>query len=109
MNPLHVRITPDVAQKYVLVSVKDAEGQEQVCLWGSPTAEWHKDIVLEMEASGWAPLNVEGGGRICYLPAAQTLYVWDKSTRYGEAPLERVLEILGEAFPGHELRTHEPE
>lgn len=108
MDRLHVRITPDVAQKYVLVSAKDAEGQEHACLWGSPTAEWHKDIVLEMEGSGLTILNIEGGGRVHYLPEAQVLYVWDKSTRFGEAPVERVLAILEEAFPGHAIRTEEP-
>ena len=99
----NVHIAPNEPQKFVLVRCLDSDNGQTMVLWGDPTAEWHKDIVKEIADTKTNILEVMGGGRIKLLPELKTIYVWGKSSRYGEAPADEVRPILEGAFPGYAL------
>lgn len=87
-----VRITPEVRQKYVLVSV--LQGTEEVLiLWGNPAIQWHQDIVNEITSAGYHISEILGGGWL--LPKSdKSVYVWGKSDRLGLAPIALVKRVL---------------
>lgn len=97
---INVRIEPNKSQKYIL-----AEREKKFFLWGNSTATWHKNIAAEI------PLEhtfVKGGGKIKIIPEEKLVFVWDKSSRYGEAPLDVVRGILEEYFKGYEVIQGQP-
>lgn len=100
MTTLH--LTPNASQKYILVSIPKDDAEIQV-LWGNPSAEWHKDIADEIQASGIEIRKIMGGGRIKLDPEAKTIYVWGTSDRYGLAPKFAVEEILTTEFPDYTI------
>ncbi len=91
MDIKHLRIFPDVIQKYVVVK---AVGTEPLILWGNPNVEWHKDIVAEIVAQGIVVEKVLGGGRIKIDTESNSIYVWGKSSVYGEVSFSEVKNIL---------------
>ncbi len=91
MNIEAVKLFPEVTQKYIVAKVS---GLEQLILWGNPNVEWHKDITTEMEESGIVVENVLGGGRIRVVSKSRNIYVWGKSSVYGEISFTEVKDIL---------------
>jgi len=82
-------LVPNQRQKYVLIRMADG-----LVLRGDPAVQWHKDIVDGIEADGDQILEVLGGGWIFENTDENTLYIWGKSDRYGEAPTDLVQELL---------------
>ena len=105
MNAPILKIVPQKTQKFVLVRVAD---DDRLVLWGDPAAEWHKDIVVTMEKSGLLIEEVLGGGRIMVLPEDKVIYVWGKSSRYGEFSFSRVRDLLQEEYPSFQIKNEEP-
>jgi hypothetical protein len=99
MKRCHIKIVPAVTQKYVLGCNK--EGDMYIC--GDPTASWHKDIVNGLKFAGHELSEVHGGGKIYLFIPTKTIYVWDKSTNYGESPFQTVKELLETEFPGFKI------
>ncbi len=99
MKKSHVRIVPAITQKYVLGM--DEYGDIQLC--GDPTATWHQDIVNSLKFAGHELTEVYGGGKIYFFAPGKSIYVWDKSTVYGELPFEKVKAVLTSEFPDFKI------
>lgn len=95
-----VRLESNKSQKYIL-----AEGEGKIFLWGNSVATWHKDIAIEIPVK---EIFVKGGGKIKIVPEQKAVYVWDKSSRYGEPPFDVVERILKEFFKGYEVIQEPP-
>ncbi len=96
-----VRITPNTRQKYVLVKVtKDTK--KLLLLWGNPNVEWHKDIVEEIKSNGFEIIEILGGGWLLRSTNEGITYVWGKSDRFGEAPIQLVRQTLTDTVVNEE-------
>lgn len=95
-----VRLELNTIQKYIL-----AEGDGKIFLWGNPAATLHKDIVDELSVSN---VVVKGGGKIKVVPEHTQVYIWERSTRYGEAPIDEVKAILEDFYPGFSILQEQP-
>ncbi|MDB5265660.1 MAG: 14 kDa phosphohistidine phosphatase isoform [Parcubacteria group bacterium] len=102
MEVPNIRITPDVSQKYILVSVAGTGGKT-LFLWGNPNAEWHKDIVEEISESGLEIVSVDGGGRVLLQSKDKMIYFWGKSDRFGNADAGIIQGLLEVEYPGYEV------
>ena len=99
---MNVQIQPNIAQKFVVV-----ESNDDIFLWGDPDAEFHKDIIQKMQNSGVSVIHIKGGGKL--MAEKDRIYVWGKSSVYGEASFEETAGILKEKFPKHSIINKEPQ
>jgi len=88
-------------QKFVVV-----ETSKGILLWSDLNVKFHKDIVDNLRGGGTEILSIEGGAKIKV--EERIIYVWDKSSVYGEVSFPQVLEILKQDFPGHRVLNCEP-
>lgn len=102
MNKEEIQITPNVEQKYVVVAVN--EGNE-LLLRGDPDAEWHKDIVKKITDSGVKIADVKGGGRVFLDTTDQRIYIYDRSSNYGEVPFKLVRDLLLKQFKEYSIES----
>lgn len=105
MKALSIRIFPEVSQKYIIAKISNSS---QTLLWGNPNIEWHKDIKVEMEQSGFLVEEVRGGGKIRISVEAKIIYVWGKSGVYGEVSFLEVKRILEAVYPDHSILNEIP-
>ncbi len=98
---MNIQIQPNKIQKFVVV-----ESEDGIFVWGDPNMEYHKDIVEKMRGSGISILNVRGGGKLKMEQGI--IYVWGKSTAYGEIPFKEVRQILKEKFPECQIINKDP-
>jgi len=99
---MNIKIQPFVIQKFVVV-----ESVDGVFLWGDPQVEFHKEIVQKMRDSGISIINVRGGAKIKMEEGS--IYVWGKSSVYGEIIFEDVRHILKEKFPEYQILNKDPQ
>jgi len=100
-----IQIIKDKVQKFILVELADDTGPH---LWGNPDAQWHKDIAAEIESAGLKINSVLGGGKLLLQTATCQIYVWGKSSNYGEADFQSVKEMLQAEFPDYKILNREP-
>lgn len=98
---MNIKIQPFVIQKFVVV-----ESIDDVFLWGDPRVEFHKEIVQKMRDSGISIINVKGGAKLKM--EEESIYVWGKSSVYGEIIFEEVCCILKEKFPEYQILNEDP-
>ncbi len=102
-----IQLTQNETQKFVLaLGIKHHE--KVLLLWGDRTAEWHKDIVESMLKNDVSDIVVLGGGKLLCDSKNNTMYVWGTSSRYGEAPTEKVTRALKELYPNYSYSYREP-
>lgn len=99
---MNIKIQPHVMQKFVVV-----ESADDVFLWGDPTVEFHKEIVQKMRDSGISIVNVKGGAKLKM--EKESIYVWGKSSVYGEILFEEVHRMLKENFPEYQILNKDPQ
>lgn len=61
-----------------------------------------------MESSGLTISEVSGGGKVKIITIPKTIYVWGKSSVYGEAPFQDIEIILKRAYPSHLILNETP-
>ncbi len=107
MKKLNIQIAPNEIQKFVLVYGVTEDKKDTVLFWGNPHAKWHKDIVEEINESGFTNLRIMGGGKIYFSSVKKSVYVWGTSSRYGKVSDTETQTILRDAFPEYSLVSGE--
>jgi hypothetical protein len=88
-------------QKFVVV-----ETENETLLYGDTDAKFHKDIVQKLHDSGIIITKVKGGAKIKV--EDKDIFVWDKSSVYGEVSFAEVSDILNKSFLDHKIINSEP-
>ncbi len=102
MQVERIHIIPNKRQKYVLIQT-----EQGMMVRGNPDIQWHKDIVDQIEVADTQAVQVLGGGWLLQNTQENTIYLWGKSDRYGEAPLDIVRELVKKQFPNATLKLEE--
>ena len=100
-----VSVEKNIKQKFIVVEMVDG----QLLLRGDTSVTWHKNILENLEKDGARISKINGGGWIYPEMASRTIYVWDKSTRYGEAELSIVRDLLSAHFADFKIFNKEPD
>lgn len=101
-----VQLGVEQPQKYIVVDTVTDGGKMQ-SLWGDPDAEWHNDILKDIEAAGFSVDKVYGGGRIFVDSNKKEIFIWGTSDRFGPAPRPLVEELLEAEFPNYVLKFNQ--
>jgi hypothetical protein len=99
-----VKIEENVRQKFIILETVKGD----ILLCGDASVTWHKDILENMEKDGLQISAVKGGGWIYPEMASRTIYVWDRSTRFGEANFSIVKDLLNAYFLDFKILNEEP-
>lgn len=87
-------LEPNTSQKFVIVETRKGE----YVLAADPDVRWHKDIVKKMSDESIEITEVLGGGWIRIDTESETVYVWGKSSNYGEVSFSLCKQLLNELY-----------
>lgn len=94
--------------KYILVNIKDKQGNEKVIVRGTARCFYHADILDEFtDKKLLLKKNVDcpGGGRITHSPEAKSIKVYGESVGFGRADHKLAAEILKKFYPDYKINV----
>ena len=88
------KLAVDESQKFVIIETGRG-GRE---IHGSTSVEWHKEIVAEVLEKGVDVVKVLGGGWIKIDSQNSVIYVWGRSTKYGDFSFDLCVQLLQQSY-----------